>query len=143
MDHSYVRKKVKNLSIEEKAFILAWNNSEKYSKDYPARFSHSKSIINHYVKWVRKWIIFSKWLFWAFRCINSSKSMGMTLITEKIWIKWLFCSQTNKKTWSKRFFLCKNQRFFENLLYKLEVFEFEDCFSETVVLFKTANNIKS
>ena len=80
MDHRYVRKKVKNLSIEEKAFILAWNNSEKYSKDYPARFRHSKSIINHYVKWVR---------------------------------------------------------------YKLEVFEFVDCFSETVVLFKPVNNIKS
>ena len=44
MDHRYVRKKVKNLSIEEKAFILAWNNSEKYSKDIPSRFSHSKSI---------------------------------------------------------------------------------------------------
>ena len=58
MDHSYVRKKVKNLSIEEKAFILAWNNSEKIPKDYPAWFSHSKSIINHYVKWVRKWINF-------------------------------------------------------------------------------------
>ena len=41
------------------------------------------------------------------------------------------------------FFPQKSGVFFENLLYKLEVFEFEDCFSETVVLFKTVNNIKS
>ena len=54
MDYSYVRQKVKNLLIEEKASILSWTNSEKMPKEIPARFSCSKSINNCQVKKVRK-----------------------------------------------------------------------------------------
>ena len=48
-----------------------------------------------------------------------------------------------KKHDQNDFFCAKNGRFFENLSYKHEVFEFLDSFIETVVLFKPVNNIKS